>query len=183
MAVSCSDAKYLMDSTYGAVKNCPEQSPSRTTKARSTFSLGRVVASLRRHGVGTCLAISTPTGLPSVGRKTSAPPNLSYAAQYLACALPCERFTSALAEPAHHWGPVRFATPSPRRTSTVYLLSVFRRTRPHGVIAGASCPSQSLVLEGGCSPIAWKYGLTTGRRAQASNGEQPWKNISVSTCR
>ena len=57
------------------------------------------------------------------------------------------------------------------------------RSRPHGVIAGASCPSQSLVLEGGCSPIAWKYGLTTGRRAQASNGEQPWKNISVSTCR
>ena len=25
-------------------------------------------------------------------------PNLSYAAQYLACALPCERFTSALAD-------------------------------------------------------------------------------------
>src|SRR6185436_9776711 len=49
------------------------------------------------------------------------------------------------------------------------------RSRPHGVIAGASCPSQSLVLEGGCSPIAWKYGLTTGRGAQASNGEQPWK--------
>jgi hypothetical protein len=36
-----------------------------------------------------CLAGSTPAVLPSVGRKTSA--------QYLACALPCERFTSALA--------------------------------------------------------------------------------------
>jgi hypothetical protein len=53
---------------------------------------------LRRRGVGMCLALSTPAVLPSVGRKTSAPPNLSYAAQYLACALPCERFTSALAD-------------------------------------------------------------------------------------
>jgi hypothetical protein len=44
--------------------------------------------------------------------------------------------------------------------------------------------SLSVPMEaGGCSPIGWKYGLTTGRRAQASNGEQPWKNILVSTCR
>jgi hypothetical protein len=44
-------------------------------------------------------------------------------------------------------------------------------------------PSQPTMEAGGCSPIVWKYGLTTGRQAQASNGEQPWKNISVSTCR
>ena len=43
--------------------------------------------------------------------------------------------------------------------------------------------SQPTMEAGGCSPIGWKYGLTTGRRAQTSNGEQPWKNISVSTCR
>src|SRR5580765_2560598 len=36
---------------------------------------------------------------------------------YLACALPCERFTSALAD-------------TRRDTSTVYLLPVSRRTRP-----------------------------------------------------
>lgn len=51
---------------------------------------------LRRRGVGMCLAISTRAVLPSVGRKTRHP-NLSYAAEYLACALPCERFTPALA--------------------------------------------------------------------------------------
>jgi hypothetical protein len=31
------------------------------------------------------------------GTENISTPNLSYAAQYLACALPCERFTSALA--------------------------------------------------------------------------------------
>ena len=31
------------------------------------------------------------------GTENIGTPNLSYAAQYLACALPCERFTSALA--------------------------------------------------------------------------------------
>ncbi len=56
------------------------------------------------------------------------------------------------------------------------------KKRPHRVIAGASYPELIIFLEGGCSPIGWKYGLTTGRRAQASDGEQPWKNISVSTC-
>jgi hypothetical protein len=48
------------------------------------------------------------------GTENISTPNLAYAAQYLACALPCERFTSALADkPVHHSGPVRFATPSP----------------------------------------------------------------------
>ena len=32
------------------------------------------------------------------GMENISTPNLSYAAQYLACALPCERFTSALAD-------------------------------------------------------------------------------------
>jgi hypothetical protein len=32
------------------------------------------------------------------GTENISTPNLSYAAQYLACALPCERFTSALAD-------------------------------------------------------------------------------------
>ena len=51
------------------------------------------------------------------GTENIGTPNLSYAAQYLACALPCERFTSALAD-------------TRRDTSTVYLLPVSRRTRP-----------------------------------------------------
>lgn len=53
----------------------------------------------------------------------------------------------------------------------------------HGVIAGASHPNDRSDLEDGCSPIRWKYGLTAESRAQASDGEQPWKSISVSTCR
>jgi hypothetical protein len=32
------------------------------------------------------------------GTENISTPNLSYAVQYLACALPCERFTSALAD-------------------------------------------------------------------------------------
>jgi hypothetical protein len=52
------------------------------------------------------------TPWPSVGRKTSAPPNLSYAAQYLACALPCDA-SRLPRQPAHYSGPVWFATPSP----------------------------------------------------------------------
>ena len=56
--------------------------------ARSTTTPGSAACVLRyRHSAV----------LPSVGRKTSAP-RLSYAAQYLACALPCECFTSALAD-------------------------------------------------------------------------------------
>jgi len=51
---------------------------------------------LRRRGASMCLAISTPAVLPLLDGNISAP-NLSDAAQYLACALPCERFTSALA--------------------------------------------------------------------------------------
>jgi hypothetical protein len=35
--------------------------------------------------------------VPFCGTENISTPNLSYAAQYLACALPCERFTSALA--------------------------------------------------------------------------------------
>jgi hypothetical protein len=52
---------------------------------------------LRRRGVGMCLAISTPAVLPSVGRKTSAP-RTRLTPLNTACALPCERFTSALAD-------------------------------------------------------------------------------------
>jgi hypothetical protein len=51
----------------------------------------------RRRGVGMCLAISTPA-VAFCGTENISAPNLSYAAQYLACGLPCERFTSALAD-------------------------------------------------------------------------------------
>ena len=44
-------------------------------------------------------------------------------------------------------------------------------------------PKPITSLGGWLFPIAWKYGLTTARGAQASNGEQPWKSMSVSTCR
>ena len=48
---------------------------------------------------------------------------------------------------------------------------------------GSESPrQQARMLAVGCSPIRWKYGLTTGCRAQASNGEQPWKTISALTC-
>ena len=53
---------------------------------------------LRRRGVGMCLAIIDTGRVAFCGTENISTPNLSYAAQYLACALPCERFTSALAD-------------------------------------------------------------------------------------
>jgi len=49
---------------------------------------------LRRRGAGSCLAMTTLAFSPSVGRKTSAP---RHAAQYLAYALPYQRFACSLA--------------------------------------------------------------------------------------
>jgi hypothetical protein len=40
--------------------------------------------------------VSDPSRIAFCGTENIGTPNLSYAAQYLACALPCERFTSAL---------------------------------------------------------------------------------------
>ena len=85
---------------------------------------------LRRRGVGTCLAISTPAVLPSVGRKTSAPRTCLTPLNTSPAPSPVNASRLPSRTPAHHSGPVRFATPSPRRTSTVYLLPVSRRTRP-----------------------------------------------------
>jgi hypothetical protein len=64
------------------------------------------------------------------GTENISTPNLSYAAQYLACALPCERFTSAIADSPcitrGQCGSLRLH----RDGSTVCLLPVSRRTRP-----------------------------------------------------
>jgi hypothetical protein len=58
-------------------------------------------------------------------------PNLSYAAQYLACALPCERFTSALADnPCITRGQCGSLLLHCDGLPTVCLLPVSRRTRP-----------------------------------------------------
>ena len=70
-----------------------------------------------------------------------------------------------------------------RRAKAPFVFGAFASTWGN---RGSELPlnwSQPTMEAGGCSPIGWKYGLTTGRRAQTSNGEQPWKNISVSTCR
>jgi hypothetical protein len=65
------------------------------------------------------------------GTENIGTPNLSYAAQYLACALPYERFTSALASSRASLGAgvVRYSFTV---TDLHRLLSpVSRRTRPH----------------------------------------------------
>jgi hypothetical protein len=51
---------------------------------------------LRRRGVGMCHCDIDTRRVAFCGTENISTPNLSYAAQYLACALPCERFTSAL---------------------------------------------------------------------------------------
>src|ERR1700692_800047 len=53
---------------------------------------------LRRRGVDEHLANAMPTIWPSVGPENIGTPNLAYAAQYLACNIPCERFTSPLTD-------------------------------------------------------------------------------------
>jgi hypothetical protein len=64
---------------------------------------------LQRRAVGMYLAISTSAVLPSVGRKISTP-NLPYAAQYLACALPvnASRLPSRTARASLGAGTVRY---------------------------------------------------------------------------
>jgi hypothetical protein len=52
----------------------------------------------------------------------------SIAAQWLAYAIPCQRFARSLTVGAHGSGPVWFATPSLQRTLTSYSLPVSRRT-------------------------------------------------------
>ena len=53
---------------------------------------------LRRRGVGRRLANATPAMLPSAGPENIGTPNLSYAAQYLACSFPCQCFATILAD-------------------------------------------------------------------------------------
>lgn len=53
----------------------------------------------------------------------------SFAAQWLAYALPCRRFTCTSRMPAHGSGPMWIATPSSYRTCTDYSLPVSRRTQ------------------------------------------------------
>src|ERR1700722_8426161 len=68
-----------------------ERSPGSRTKSFRTCQ------SLRpRRAVGT-LALSRSAMSPSVGIKTSAPGIMTFAAQWLAYALPCRRFACALA--------------------------------------------------------------------------------------
>jgi hypothetical protein len=64
------------------------------------------------------------------GTENIGTPNLSYAAQYLACALPCERFTSALADKPCITGG-RCGSLLLHRDGLAYLLPVSRRTRPY----------------------------------------------------
>ena len=54
------------------------------------------VGGLQQRGASMCLAIGT--GCVAFWTENISAPNLSYAGQYLACALPCERFTSALGD-------------------------------------------------------------------------------------
>jgi hypothetical protein len=51
-----------------------------------------------------------------------------------------------------------------------------RRVLTHGVTAGSSALGRNESAwnrSGGCSPAVWSCGLTTGRRAHATSGEQP----------
>src|SRR5208282_1997602 len=75
------------------------------------------------------------------GTENISTPNLSYAAQYLACALPCERFTSALADnPCITRGQCgSLLLHRDGLTSTVYLLPVSRRTRPQHQLRTYRC--------------------------------------------
>ena len=57
-------------------------------------------------------------------------PKLVFAAQWLACAIACQRFASPSRVAAHDSGAVWFATPSPQSTFTSDLLPVSQRTRP-----------------------------------------------------
>ena len=51
---------------------------------------------LRRRGAGSCLAIDDTDHLAFCWTENISAPNLSYAAQYLAYALPCQRFACGL---------------------------------------------------------------------------------------
>jgi hypothetical protein len=69
--------------------------------------------SLRRRGVGMCLAISTPALLPTVGRKTSAPRTCLTPLNTSPAPSPVNASRLPSRASVHHSGPVRFATPSP----------------------------------------------------------------------
>ena len=102
-----------------------ERSPGSRTKSFRTCQ------SLRpRRAVGT-LALSRSAMSPSVGIKTSALWIMTFAAQWLAYALPCRRFACAPSRAqTHGLGPMWIATPSSHRTCTDYSLPVSRRTIP-----------------------------------------------------
>ena len=69
-----------------------------------------------------------PVVLPSATNRVGARDINSFAAQWLACTLPCRRFADTSRMPAHDSGPMWFATSSPQWTCTTYSLPVSRRT-------------------------------------------------------
>ena len=93
---------------------------------------------LRRRGADPCLAIATRAVLPSAGRKASAPRSWFSPLNGWPALSPANASLRSSRDAAHDSGSVRFATPSPQRTFTSYLLPVSRRSRPHGVIAERS---------------------------------------------
>jgi hypothetical protein len=54
---------------------------------------------------------------------------VAFAAQWLACTLPCRRLADLLADVCARLGPMWFATPSSQWTCTIYSLPVSRRTQ------------------------------------------------------
>src|SRR6202034_1497356 len=86
---------------------------------------------LRRRGANLCLAIATWAVLPSAGRKASALRSWFSPLNGWLTLSPVNASLRPSRVAAHDSGSVWFATPSPKRTFTSYLLPVSRRTRPH----------------------------------------------------
>src|SRR4029077_7751337 len=86
--------------------------------------------SLRRRGADLCLAIATWAVLPSAGRKASALRSWFSPLNGWPTLSPVNASRRPSRVAAHDSGAVWFATPSPQRTFTSYLLPVSRRTRP-----------------------------------------------------
>jgi len=108
------------------------QNSARTAQRYPGSQAGDVCAcqGLRRRGADPCLAIATWAVLPSAGRKASAPRSWFSPLNGWPTLSPVNASLRPSRDAAHDSGSVRFATPSPKRTFTSYLLPVSRRTRP-----------------------------------------------------